>query len=88
MGKTKRVRKTKPQLQWLHFSLEKNMQKMSGGGGYRSPYLMHAKHSLYHVSYTPLLFILTEIKIIIMTAPLSSTQNGQQARGCGGDLED
>ena len=24
-----------------------------GGGGYRSPYLPHAKRTLYHVSYTP-----------------------------------
>ncbi len=30
-----------------------SLKKVVGGGGYRSPYLMHAKHSLYHVSYTP-----------------------------------
>jgi hypothetical protein len=25
----------------------------SGGAGYRSPYLSHAKRALYHLSYTP-----------------------------------
>ena len=27
----------------------------NGGAGYRSPCLVHAKHALYHLSYTPLL---------------------------------
>ena len=27
--------------------------KKDGGEGYRSPYLPHAKRTLYHVSYTP-----------------------------------
>ena len=28
-------------------------QKVSGDGGYRSPYLSHAKRALYHLSYVP-----------------------------------
>ena len=28
-------------------------EKKSGGAGYRSLCLMHAKHALYHLSYTP-----------------------------------
>ena len=28
-------------------------RKKSGGAGYRSLCLMHAKHALYHLSYTP-----------------------------------
>ena len=27
--------------------------KKNGAGGYRSPCLVHAKHALYHLSYTP-----------------------------------
>ena len=30
-------------------------KKKSGGAGYRSLCLMHAKHALYHLSYTPIL---------------------------------
>ena len=29
-------------------------QKCAGDGGYRSPYLSHAKRALYHLSYVPL----------------------------------
>ena len=29
------------------------MTKKCGGAGYRSLCLMHAKHALYHLSYTP-----------------------------------
>ena len=28
-------------------------QKIAGDGGYRSPYLSHAKRALYHLSYVP-----------------------------------
>ena len=28
-------------------------QKVAGDGGYRSPYLSHAKRALYHLSYVP-----------------------------------
>ena len=28
-------------------------KEKSGGEGYRSPYLSHAKRALYHLSYTP-----------------------------------
>ena len=28
-------------------------QKGAGDGGYRSPYLSHAKRALYHLSYVP-----------------------------------
>ena len=28
-------------------------QKGAGDGGYRSPYLSHAKRALYHLSYAP-----------------------------------
>ena len=31
-----------------------NEQKIFGDGGYRSPYLSHAKRALYHLSYVPL----------------------------------
>ena len=30
-------------------------QKGAGDGGYRSPYLSHAKRALYHLSYVPIL---------------------------------
>ena len=30
-------------------------QKCAGDGGYRSPYLSHAKRALYHLSYVPML---------------------------------
>ena len=29
-------------------------QKCAGDGGYRSPYLSHAKRALYHLSYVPI----------------------------------
>ena len=29
-------------------------QKGAGDGGYRSPYLSHAKRALYHLSYVPI----------------------------------
>ena len=29
-------------------------QKGAGDGGYRSPYLSHAKRALYHLSYVPM----------------------------------
>ena len=29
-------------------------QKCAGDGGYRSPYLSHAKRALYHLSYVPM----------------------------------
>ena len=29
-------------------------KKLLGDGGYRSPYLSHAKRALYHLSYVPL----------------------------------
>ena len=38
-------------LLFLFFFLTK--KKKSGGAGYRSLCLMHAKHALYHLSYTP-----------------------------------
>ena len=31
-------------------------KEKSGGEGYRSPYLSHAKRALYHLSYTPFHF--------------------------------
>ena len=31
---------------------------MAGVAGYRSPYLAHAKRTLYHVSYDPVVVIL------------------------------
>ena len=34
--------------------LKKSLEeKKSGDGGYRSPYLSHAKRALYHLSYVP-----------------------------------
>ena len=30
-------------------------EKKFGDGGYRSPYLSHAKRALYHLSYVPML---------------------------------
>ena len=30
-----------------------NKKKSCGDGGYRSPYLSHAKRALYHLSYVP-----------------------------------
>ena len=35
--------------------LKKEKEK-TGGEGYRSPYLSHAKRALYHLSYTPFHF--------------------------------
>ena len=32
---------------------ETKEKEKSGGEGYRSPYLSHAKRALYHLSYTP-----------------------------------
>ena len=32
---------------------KKKSQKKSGGAGYRSRYLPHAKRALYHLSYAP-----------------------------------
>ena len=47
--------------------------KRYGGDGYRSRYLMHAKHSLYHVSYTPYFSKLEEVtkfnKTAVITTP-------------------
>ena len=31
------------------------VKKKFGDGGYRSPYLSHAKRALYHLSYVPTL---------------------------------
>ena len=36
-------------------SILKGLQKVFGDGGYRSPYLSHAKRALYHLSYVPML---------------------------------
>ena len=33
-----------------------NETKTFGDGGYRSPYLSHAKRALYHLSYVPRIF--------------------------------
>jgi hypothetical protein len=38
---------------------KKKKKKKSGGAGYRSLCLMHAKHALYHLSYTPNTNIIT-----------------------------
>ena len=35
-------------------SILKGLQKVFGDGGYRSPYLSHAKRALYHLSYVPI----------------------------------
>ena len=49
---------TRPQL--LHFNIKikrKGVPKkkiIAGDGGYRSPYLSHAKRALYHLSYVPI----------------------------------
>ena len=56
---------------WAAIKQNKNMRRIkdlfeilnmwkktkSGGEGHRSPYLSHAKRALYHLSYTPGLFI-------------------------------
>ena len=41
-------------------------QKSAGDGGYRSPYLSHAKRALYHLSYVPICTHWT-----VLTAPHS-----------------
>ena len=37
----------------IHHSEKKQFIEKNGGEGHRSPYLSHAKRSLYHLSYTP-----------------------------------
>ena len=34
-------------------------EKKFGDGGYRSPYLSHAKRALYHLSYVPLISVIS-----------------------------
>ena len=34
--------------------MKEKEKKVVGDGGYRSPYLSHAKRALYHLSYVPL----------------------------------
>jgi hypothetical protein len=38
-------------------------QAKSGGAGYRSLCLMHAKHALYHLSYTPTVCRVNPMKV-------------------------
>ena len=38
------------------FVIESDEKKKTGGEGYRSPYLSHAKREIYHLSYTPVCF--------------------------------
>ena len=38
-------------------------KKVLGGAGYRSRYLSHAKRALYHLSYAPIVILLTRICI-------------------------
>ena len=37
----------------------KDAKLMDGGAGYRSRYLSHAKRALYHLSYAPVVRVLT-----------------------------
>ena len=39
--------------QLLQTDADKRKAKTFGDGGYRSPYLSHAKRALYHLSYVP-----------------------------------
>ena len=47
MNKMKKIKINK-----IKNKINKSLKK-SGGAGYRSLCLMHAKHALYHLSYTP-----------------------------------
>ena len=38
---------------FVKFQLRDHCEKKSGGAGYRSRYLSHAKRALYHLSYAP-----------------------------------
>ena len=40
--------------QLLQTDADKRKAKTFGDGGYRSPYLSHAKRALYHLSYVPI----------------------------------
>ena len=40
---------------WFPSSERFREKKNFGDGGYRSPYLSHAKRALYHLSYVPML---------------------------------
>jgi hypothetical protein len=39
------------------FKKKKKKKEKCGGAGYRSLCLMHAKHALYHLSYTPTTYL-------------------------------
>ena len=53
---------------------ETKEKEKTGGEGYRSPYLSHAKRALYHLSYTPFLLILSPTTLSSTHSTDHSTQ--------------
>ena len=46
------------------------VKETSGGAGYRSRYLSHAKRALYHLSYAPILMFSGQIEIFVTATTL------------------
>ena len=59
-------------------------QKGAGDGGYRSPYLSHAKRALYHLSYVPISVIQEQI---LLGAPSCVKVKLQVAFCCQGHCQ-
>ena len=48
------------------------VKEISGGAGYRSRYLSHAKRALYHLSYAPILKYSGQLEIFVAAAAVLS----------------